>query len=303
MPNLKEIRNRIGSVKNTRKITSAMKLVAAAKLKRATDAVQAARPYATKMTEVIDELVTRVDVEAHPLLREVESESNILIILVTSDRGLCGGFNNNLLRGLKRFTDDKAQVTDSIQMITIGRKGNVFFKNDPNVEIIEDVEGIIGDITFPAVKEVARKAMSMFTGEEVDRVYLVFNEFISAITINQIVRPILPLNTLDTSEEPGTEIAVRDDDAGEDVLEYIYEPSEEALLGQLLPNSIEIQLFQALLESAASEQGSRMTAMDNATSNASDMIDRLTLQYNRARQAYITKELVEIVSGAEALNG
>lgn len=298
MPNLKEIRNRIGSVKNTRKITSAMKLVAAAKLKRATDAVQAARPYATKMTEVIDELVTRVDVEAHPLLREVESESKILIVLVTSDRGLCGGFNNNLLRGLKRFVDDKAEVTDSIEMITIGRKGNVFFKNDPNVEIIEDVEGLIGNITFAQVKDVARKAMGMFTGGEVDKVYLVFNEFISAITINQIIRPILPLNTLDADETSASEHA-----EGEDALEYIYEPSEEALLGQLLPNSIEIQLFQALLESAASEQGSRMTAMDNATSNASDMIDRLTLQYNRARQAYITKELVEIVSGAEALNG
>ena len=156
MPNLKEIRNRITSVKNTKKITSAMKLVAAAKLKRATDAVQAARPYATKMTELIDDLAKRVDDDAHPLLRVPEQEANILLLVVTSDRGLAGGFNNNLLRGLKRFIREKAQVTDSIKVITLGRKGNVFFKNDPNVEIIDNPEGVIGNITFAGVKEIAR---------------------------------------------------------------------------------------------------------------------------------------------------
>lgn len=296
MPSLKDIRDRIGSVKNTKKITSAMKMVAAAKLRRAQMAVEAARPYANKMQLVIGELASRVDDDAHPLLITPEREENILIILVSSDRGLCGGFNSNLFRQLRRFIADKRQVTSSIKLVTVGRKGFQSFGKSEHLELIKDHEGVMSNVEFDDAKAIAREAMSMFEAGEVDRVYLVFNEFISAININQIIRPLLPFEIEESEEDESA------NDSGV-ISEYIYEPSEAELLGQLLPNSVEVQVFQAMLESVAAEQGSRMTAMDNATSNAQDMIDSLTLQYNRARQAYITKELVEIVSGAESLKG
>ena len=293
MPSLKDIRNRIGSVKNTKKITSAMKLVAAAKLRRAQQAVEAARPYAEKMREVVGDLSARVDADAHPLLERPETEPRALIIVVTSDRGLAGGFNANLLRALDRFIAERSKVHDAFEILTVGRKGAVHFKRHAIAAIAEDFPGVIGAIDIAGVQRIARRAMGEFANGEADRVYLAYNEFISAIQINPIIKPLLPFSV----PEGGGEAAVG---GGE---EYIYEPSEEALLSQLLPNAVEIEIFQALLESAAAEQGSRMTAMDNATTNAEEMIDGLTLQYNRARQAYITKELVEIVSGAESLKG
>ena len=293
MPNLKDIRVRIASVKNTRKITSAMKLVAAAKLKRAQDAVEAARPYATKMTQVIDTLASNVEADAHPLLQQPEFERNILVVLISSDRGLCGGFNGALFRTLERFIEDKREVCENIYMLTVGRKGNTHFKRNEHVDILKDYDGLTGNVDFDGAKRVAIQAMEMFKTEAVDTVYLVFNEFVSAINIIPTIESILPLSTL----------AAEGEEVDTQGVEYVYEPSEEELLDHLLPNSIETQVFQALLESEAAEQGSRMTAMDNATTNATDMIDALTLQYNRARQAYITKELVEIVSGAEALKG
>lgn len=293
MPNLKDIRDRIGSVKNTKKITSAMKLVAAAKLRRAQDAVQAARPYAVKMAHVITELTGRVDESAHPLLESRESEENVLVILITSDRGLCGGFNGNLLRKFERFVKDKRDVTKSVKVLTVGRKGNQFITRTEGLDVLENFQGVFGGIDFADAKRIAQRAIGLYTRGEVDRVYLVYNEFVSAIAVNQIVRPLLPM-------ERDEEAQGLDSGTGE---EYLYEPNEAELLAQLLPNSIEVIVFQALLESEAAELGSRMTAMDNATSNAEDMIDSLTLTYNRARQAYITKELVEIVSGAESLKG
>lgn len=293
MPNLKDIRDRIGSVKNTKKITSAMKLVAAAKLRRAQDAVQAARPYAVKMAHVITELTGRVDESAHPLLESRESEENALVILITSDRGLCGGFNGNLLRKFDRFIKDKRDVTKSIKVLTVGRKGNQYITRTEGLDVLENFQGVFGGIDFADAKRIAQRAIGLYTRGEVDRVYLVYNEFVSAITVNQIVRPLLPM-------ERDEEAEGLDSGTGE---EYLYEPNEAELLAQLLPNSLEVIVFQALLESEAAELGSRMTAMDNATNNAEDMIDSLTLQYNRARQAYITKELVEIVSGAESLKG
>ena len=297
MPNLKDIRIRIASVKNTRKITSAMKLVAAAKLKRAQDAVEAARPYATKMTQVIDELAGFVEADAHPLLKQHDAENNILIVLVSSNRGLCGGFNGNLLRTLDRFIQDKQGVCDNIHLITVGRKGNQYYKNVEDLDILKFYEDITGNVTFEGAKALAAEAMELFKGEKVDHVYLVYNEFISAINIVPTIETILPLSASEEDE------AQASSDEPAQFVEYVYEPSEQELLNQLLPNSIEVRIFQALLESEAAEQGSRMTAMDNATNNATDMIDALTLHYNRARQAYITKELVEIVSGAEALKG
>lgn len=294
MPSLKDIRNRIGSVKNTKKITSAMKLVAAAKLRRAQEAVEAARPYATKMTQVIQELSSRVEADAHPLLRVPEHEDRIAIIVITSNRGLCAGFNANLLRALDRFIDDKRDIASHIELVTVGRKGYQHFtrKKMPIAAYHDDV---IGSVSFAKARAIAKEPMEKFIKGELDRVYLVYNEFVSAIQFNQVITSLLPLNA---DQDPLDAPVLTD--GGE---EYIYEPSEEKLLAQLVPNSIEVRIFQAMLESEASEHGARMTAMDNATTNAEEMIDNLTLVYNRARQAYITKELVEIVSGAESLNG
>jgi len=299
MPSLKDIRNRIGSVKNTKKITSAMKLVAAAKLRRAQEAVESARPYASKMTEVITELSGRVEEDAHPLLRSPEREEKIVVIVLTSNRGLCAGFNANLLRAVDRFLAAKHKTTASVELVTVGRKGNQHFKRKGE-EIRHYHEDVVGAVTFASAKEIAKEPMERFIKGEIDHVYLVYNEFVSAIQFNQIITPLLPLNS-DKGEGDKKEAVAKTEDSGGE--EYIYEPSEAELLAQLVPNSIEVRIFQALLESEAAEQGARMTAMDNATSNAEDMIDSLTLQYNRARQAYITKELVEIVSGAESLNG
>lgn len=296
MPSLKDIRGRIASIKNTQKITSAMKMVAAAKLKRAQDAVEAARPYATKMTHVIDELVQRVETDSHPLLHRPEQERKIMIVVVSSDRGLCGGFNSALFRNLERFIADKKEVCEKIEVVTVGRKARQYFGRRYGVE--KDFAGILGAVSFDKAKQVAAHAMERFKAGEVDHVYLAYNEFQSAITIIPRVEAIMPLSAFDE---------VVEDDAlvlgNPTAVEYIYEPDEQTLLDQLLPNSVEIRIFQAILESEASEHGSRMTAMDNATNNANDIIQSLTLQYNRARQAFITKELVEIVSGAEALKG
>ena len=305
MPSLKDIRDRIGSVKNTKKITSAMKLVAAAKLRRAQEAVEAARPYARKMHEMIETLAAGAtsgdDEDRHPLLRSPGREERIAIILLTSNRGLCGGFNANLLRPFERFMATKRAVTSSIEVHAVGRKGIQFCKKKGFNMVATHTE-IVGDITFEGAKEIVREPMEKFKRGELDKVYLVYNEFVSAIQTNQIFSTLLPLN----QDQEGD--AVEHDEHEEGLVEmggdeYIFEPDEETLLARLLPNNVEIQIFQALLESNAAEQGSRMTAMDNATSNAEDMIDSLTLQYNRARQAYITKELVEIVSGAESLKG
>jgi F-type H+-transporting ATPase subunit gamma len=304
MPNLKDIRNRISSVRNTRKITSAMKLIAATKLRRAQQAVEASRPYSVKMQEVITDLAGRVEADAHPLLVASETETNAVFLFITSDRGLCAGFNNNLLRPAWQFIQEKQRATESLKALTVGRKGFQYL-NRRKVEVLENFTGVNGAVTFPKAKQIAGRAMELFLSGEADRVYIVYNEFVSAIQTKQIVRQLLPMPKMTQHHEAagdehevGEALAVNA--GGED---YIYEPDAKSLLGRLLPNSIEMQVFQALLESEASEHASRMTAMENATKNASDMINNLTLQYNRARQAYITKELVEIVSGAESLKG
>ncbi len=291
MPNLKDIRTRIASVKNTKKITSAMKMVSAAKLRRAQEAAEAARPYALKMDQVIGSLVSRVEEDAHPLLMRPEVEERALVILVSSDRGLCGGFNSNLLRTLDKFIKDRADAGITVDIATAGRKGHVYYRSR-DVEIFKNYTDVIGNISFKGAKEIAQEAIAEFIDGTYDLVYVLYNEFISAIAYETTMQHLLPLSIEDF-----------DDAELEAGGEYIFEPDEDALLEQLLPTHVEIQVLRALLESEASEHGARMTAMENATNNANDMIDRLTLQYNRARQAYITKELMEIVSGAEALKG
>jgi F-type H+-transporting ATPase subunit gamma len=289
MATLRTIRKRIGSVRNTRQITRAMKLVAAAKLRRAQDSVIAARPFAEKIAEVLGRIAQRVDVEAHPLLvqREVKRAE---IVLVASDRGLCGGFNANILRKAEAFLLEREPEGIEVTVSVVGRKMRDYFRRRkrPLRKVVTDVRGAPD---YALASAIGAELIDRYLAEEVDAAYLLYGEFRSAISQRPTVKRILPVADLPPPDAPVEEAGV----------DYSYEPSPQALLELLLPRYVNMQVHHALLESAASEQGARMTAMDSATNNASEMIDRLTLLYNRARQAAITKELVEIVSAAEAL--
>ena len=299
MPNLKDIRTRIGSVKNTRKITKAMKMVAAAKLRRAQEAMQAARPYAVKMKEVIEGLADRVDEDAHPLLESRPEREKILVVVVSSNRGLCGGFNTNLFRAVDRFLKEQQLAGEVIEVASVGRKAREHY-NRSGFEIVRSYDDVIGDVNFKKAKKIAGELIADFVEKRYDAVYVCYNKFISAIVAEKMIVPLLPLSVEGAEEAAeAREDRKKNTSAGD----FIYEPDVNTLLGQLLPGNVEVQVLQALLESEASEHAARMTAMDSATNNAGDMIDNLTLQYNRARQAYITKEIVEIVSGAESLKG
>ncbi|MFU8805813.1 MAG: ATP synthase F1 subunit gamma, partial [Bradymonadaceae bacterium] len=240
-------------------------------------------------------LSERVEGEAHPLLDPRHDRERILLVVLSSNRGLCGGFNANLFRAVERFVREHEVGLEQIDMVTVGKKANGYFTRR-NMNIIEDYSEVIGNVTFKKAKEIAEKVIEDFTSREYDAIYLCYNQFISAIAFDTVIRPLLPFSL---------EEAFGEEDLGEMEAagEYIYEPGVDELLERLLPGHVEVQVLQALFESEASEQGSRMTAMDNATNNATDMISSLTLQYNRARQAYITREIVEIVSGAESLKG
>ncbi|MBH23649.1 MAG: ATP synthase F1 subunit gamma [Myxococcales bacterium] len=293
MANLKDIRKRIRTVKNTQKITSAMKMVAAAKLNRAKDAITRARPYGQKIDEVTSQLGALVDEDAHPLLRqhdEAEGGTALLVVL-TSDRGLCGGFNATLLRRVDSFRKHHAKTFDALHLKVIGKKGRDWIRRSEPEHVKYHPDLLIGGVSFAIAKEIAQELIQGFTDGTYDHVYIAYNEFKSAITQEQRVDRLLPIGQ------------VGDEDASDDNREAIFEPGRDALLEVILPKYIEVLVHQAMLDSVASEQGSRMTAMDNATNNAKDMIASLTLKYNRARQAAITRELVEITSGAEALHG
>lgn len=287
MANLKEIKKRIGSVKNTQQITKAMKMVSAAKLRRAQDAVVAARPYSDKMKEVLTSIAARDIETTHPLLEQREKR-NALVLLVTADRGLCGGFNSNIAKAATKFVEQQTDDYAGYTLRIVGKKGNDLLKRRKELTIDKVYENITGSITYATAALLGQEIVEDYEAEQYDAVYIVYNQFHSAInqevTINQLL-PIVP-------EEAQEELYVAD---------YIYEPSAERVLHSILPKYIEVQIFEALLESVASEHGARMSSMDSATKNASEMIDKLTLQYNRARQAAITKELMEIVSGAESI--
>ncbi len=293
MPSLKETRNRLKSVKNTQKITRAMKLVAAAKLKRAQDAVEQARPYSQLMRGMIGELCAGIDADSHPLFAKEESPRRALVIPLTSDRGLCGGFNATVLRRVTALLKEQAPGYDEITVSPIGKKGAGFARRAELPSVV-DLEELREDTHAESAKAIATAAVNLFLTSDVDAVFVVYNEFISALTQEVVVQQLLPLDpeSFDDIES--------DNDTARD---FIFEPGEEELLMALLPRFIRTQVLSALLESDASEMGARMTAMDNATNNASDLIDRLTLQINRARQAIITTELMEITSGAESLKG
>ena len=284
MANLRDIRRRIDSVKSTQQITKAMKMVAASRLRRAQDSILASRPYALKMLEVLSSLALRTNPNAHPLL-VTRDPKKVELLVITSDRGLCGAFNSSILRSAERFMAEHPEWEFSLNIV--GRKGMDFFKRR-NIKTRKVSVNILADVSVPIAAAIGESLVEGYLTEEFDQVYMVYNEFKSAIQQRVVVEQLLPIKPMDISEDTF-------------IVEYTYEPSENAILEELLPRHVNIQVFRSLLESAASEHGARMTAMDAASKNASDMIDKLTLLYNRQRQAAITKELMEVVSGAEAL--
>jgi F-type H+-transporting ATPase subunit gamma len=290
MPSLKAVRLRIASVKSTQKITSAMKMVAAAKLRRSQDAIVAARPYAKTMASIAGELARAADADAHPLLQR-RPVKKLALVVMTSDRGLCGGFNSNLCRVSQHHVEGKVQSggIDAARYEVVGRKGRDYFRRR-KLNMTRDLPGVAWDTAMARAKELAATVTQEFLDGTVDEVLLAYNQFKSVVVQKPIIEPLLPIAAPATAP----------DSAGS---EFLYEPGKSQILDYVLPLYVETQLLRALLESIASEFGARMTAMENATKAATEMIDRLTLQYNRARQAYITKELMEIVGGAEALKG
>jgi F-type H+-transporting ATPase subunit gamma len=287
MATLRAIKRRIGSVRNTRQITRAMKLVAAAKLRRAQENVVAARPFADKIAEVLSRVVMRADASTQPLLARRDAKA-VELLVVASDRGLCGGFNANILRMAEKFLLEREPQGIAATVSIVGRKAREYYRRRRRTPR-RTVTDQRGEPEFALAVDLGNEFIAQYVEEKVDEVWLLYSEFRSAISQRPTLRRILPL---DAPAPPATEAT-----GGE----YEYEPSAEAVLEALLPRYVHVQVYRALVESAASEHGARMTAMDSATNNASEMIDRLTLLYNRARQAAITKELVEIVSGAEAL--
>jgi F-type H+-transporting ATPase subunit gamma len=295
MPSLKAIRTRISSVKSTQKITRAMKLVSAARLRRAQDAIVGARPYANALSDAIVEVALRAGADAHPLLDRRVPE-RLTMVPLTSDRGLAGGFNANVFRAVQRFTDEQKRATPparEISMEIVGKKGRDFFRRR-KATIGHELPGPTAETALKIAQEMAHIVTHSFEHARTDAVYLVYNEFKSAGQQRVVVEPLLPVTGADLRAREGSITGA---------IDFLYEPSKVRLLDALLPMYVESQIYRGLLESMASEFGARMTAMDNATRNAKEMISSLTLQYNRARQAAITKELMEIVSGAEALKG
>lgn len=288
MASLKSIKKRIVSVKNTRQITKAMKMVSAAKLRRAQETIVAARPYANKMNEVLQSLAGSLQDDQHPLLEKREVKK-LLLIVITADRGLCGGFNTNLCKTGERFLKDNSESYEQIHVLTVGRKGYEYFKN--RCDIYKNVTDIISKPVYERTALLAQDIIHGFLEGEYDRVEVLYNSFRTVMSQDITFQQLLPVVT----ESQGA--------ADEHHVEFIYEPSQKQLLAEIVPKNIEVQIFRSVLESIAGEHGARMTAMDSATKNADEMIGKLTLQYNRARQAAITTELMEIISGSESIKG
>lgn len=293
MANLRDIRNRIESVKNTRQITKAMKMVAAAKLRKAQNRIIATRPYAAKMKEIVARLVNDASDE-HLLLREPETTDEVLLIIISSDRGLCGAFNNNLFKMVEKTIEEdylKYKKEGTLSLVCIGRKAIKHF-GKRNYNIVAEYPNFFDEVKFPKVSGIMRKVIRQFNDGEYDEVKIAYNEFKSVIAQERIVESVLPIepeSLTKEEEEVGTQ------------KEYIYEPNVDEILKKLLPSHLNLQLWKAILESNAAEQGARMTAMDNATENANELQEDLELEYNRARQTAITTEISEIISGAQAL--
>ena len=290
MANLLDIRRRIKSVKNTEQITKAMKMVSAAKLKRAQDRVINARPFANKMTEVLADLATHTSEDFHHPLLDERGDERYLVVLVTADKGLCGAFNTNLLKAAQAFVKENAGK--QIQFMTVGRKGRDFFRR--RADVVAEYIGVTGKgrVDFSEALEIARAIIARFTEDEtIDKVFLIFAEFKTVLTQRIVSEQLLPISRTKPVEA----------ETSAETTDYIFEQPPAEIFTRLLPRLVETQIFRALLESIASEQGARMTAMDAASKNAGDLISSLTLNMNRVRQAAITREIIEIVSGAAAL--
>ena len=287
MPAIVDIRRRIKSVKNTQQITKAMKMVSAAKLRRAQEAMFAARPFARRMLEVLGSMAARAKPESHPLLAERKG-NRILLVVVTADKGLAGGFNANLIRAGMQFLEQRAGSDLSVDVV--GRRGRDYFRRR-DYKIRTEHVGIFQALRYPVAQEIARDLMRIYTANEVDEIHLLYNEFKSVIQQKITVERLLPIPRPAKSESE-TEPAP--------AFDYIYEPSPAEIYERILPRHVEVQVWRALLESQAAEHGARMAAMDSATRNAGEMISRLTLYMNKVRQAAITKEIIEVVSGAGA---
>jgi len=293
MPSLKDLRNRIRSVRSTQKITSAMKVVAASRLRRAQEQVEAARPYAQRMERVLASLAGRMAglPGAPPLLVGSGRDETHLIVIATSDRGLAGGFNSSILRETRRRIRELLPAGKTVMVLTVGRKGRDGLRRDYG-RLIHDSLTEIGrrQVSFDEARDIAERILVLYQTGRFDVATIIYNRFRSAMTQIVTAQQLIPFRAAAGETAPAVGAAI-----------YEFEPSEEEILAELLPKNLAVQIYTALLENAASEQGARMTAMDNATRNAGEMIDRLTLNYNRTRQAAITKELIEIISGAEAL--
>jgi len=297
MPNLLDIRRRIKSVKNTQQITKAMKMVSAAKLKRAQDRVVTARPFANKMSEVLGELAKRTDEDFHHPLLDQRGDQRYLLFLITADKGLCGAFNTNLTKAAQLFIRENPEKT--IEFMAIGRKGRDFFRNR-HATITSEFLGLTGKgrVDFSEALDVARSIIKQYTDDTgIDKVFVIYNEFKSVLSQRVVLEQLLPVARAGAGEEEPEAKAPQP----ANLVDYIYEQPPEQMFSTLLPRLIETQIFRALLESVASEHGARMTAMDSASKNASELIDTLTLNMNRIRQAAITNEIIEVVSGAAAL--
>jgi len=292
MATLRDIQKRIKAVENTKKITKAMKMVAAAKLRKVQTRMLDLRPYADKMHDVLISLAKGADSDAHPLLA-FRPRKTVEVVVVTSDRGLCGAFNTNILNAAQAAIDNYKNEGFEVSISTVGKKARDYFKRR-NVEVRNSWTGISGSVRFSSAEEIANDIKENYINETIDEVTVVYNAFKSMVAQIVTTAKLLPL----TPEEEGEE------DAGaESAADFIYEPSTEAIFDKLIPRNVDIQIYRALLESSAAEEGARMSAMENATQSCTEMVGSLTLQYNKARQASITGELMDIVGGVEALKG
>jgi len=293
MPSLIDIRRRVRAVKSTQQITKAMKMVAASRLRRAQERVQQARPFAAEMRRVLGSLASRVDPSTHPLLDEraiPKANGRTLLIVITADRGLCGSFNTNVIKSSGIFITEQGNRQVSLGLV--GRRGRDFYARR-GFEIRYEQVNLFAHLKFENAQEIARAAIDAFAGGDVDGVFLVFNEFKSVMVQHVAVEQLLPI--------PRMAFSAADEGAGVPVVDYLYEPKPEELFAHLLPSYVEVQVFRALLESNAAFFAAQMTAMDAATRNSGDMIEALTLYMNKVRQAAITREIIEVVSGAQAL--
>jgi len=289
MATLRDIKRRIKAVQSTSKITKAMKMVSAAKFRKAQQRMFELRPYAERMGNILSSLAGGAEGEMHPLL-VVRPRKNIEVLVITSDRGLCGAFNTNILKAGTRHIAELQKEGFDVAISCVGRKARDYFKRR-NVELKKAWTGISGKISYANAQEIAAEIIEKYTDETVDEVIIIYNEFKSAIAQKVVIGKLLPLAPIEASDEALP------------VYNFIYEPTKQEIFSRLVPKNVEIQIFRALIESQASEEAARMAAMENATKSANDMISSLTLQYNKARQATITKELMDIVGGVEALKG